>query len=240
MAFQSFVVLVFILLGVGSRLKQSCLHDLGDPNHRCYWVSSQLVMEFISHSDSHRNTNKSDHSSTTQIYPNLVESGGKIRGVKKVRKSDENCVKKLKKQPRFYARVGEVRSAYLTNKQMILLVYKEAYFNTNDLDHMVSSATTLLQEFDDLFPDDTPNGLPPLRGKEYKINLVHEASILNRPACIRNLEEIKELQRQVYELIDKGYIRESINPCVVLMPKKDGTWRMCVDCLAINNIPVLI
>ena len=56
------------------------------------------------HSDSHRNTNKSDHFTTTQIYPNLVESGGKTRGVKKVRKSDENCVEKLKKQPNFYAR----------------------------------------------------------------------------------------------------------------------------------------
>ena len=82
-----------------------------------------------------------------------------------------------------------------------------------------------------------------MRGIEHKINLVHEASILNRPTYIRNLEEIKELQRQVYELIDKGYIRESINPCVVpvlLMPKMDGTWRMCVVCLALNNIPVLI
>ena len=41
---------------------------------------------------------------------------------------------------------------------MILLVYKEAYFNTNDLDHIVPSvAIALLQEFDDVFPDDTPS-----------------------------------------------------------------------------------
>jgi hypothetical protein len=47
-AFQSFVVLVFIWLGDGSRLNKSCLHDLGVPYHHCYRVSSPLLVEFIS------------------------------------------------------------------------------------------------------------------------------------------------------------------------------------------------
>ena len=55
-----------------------------------------------------------------------------------------NCVEKLKKQRSFYAREGEVRFAYLTNKPMILLVYREAYFNTNDLDNIVSSVAVSL------------------------------------------------------------------------------------------------
>jgi hypothetical protein len=50
-----------------------------------------------------------------------------------------------------------------------------------------------LQEFDDVFPDDTPSGLPPLRGIEHQIDFVLEALINNQPTCKSNLEEMKEL-----------------------------------------------
>jgi hypothetical protein len=137
-------------------------------------------------------------------------------------------VEKLKKQPNFYVKGSQIRSVFFTNKPMILLVYKEAYFNTNDLDSAIPSvAVSLMQEFDDVFPEDIYNGLPPLRGIEHQIDLVPGASIPNRPTYRSNLEETKEFQRQVDELLMmKGYIHESMSPCVVpvlLVPKKDGT-----------------
>jgi len=49
--------------------------------------------------------------------------------VKKDWKGDENCVEKLKKQPNFYAREGEVRYAFFTNKPMILLSTKRLTLN---------------------------------------------------------------------------------------------------------------
>nr|XP_009769379.1 PREDICTED: uncharacterized protein LOC104220246 [Nicotiana sylvestris] len=98
-----------------------------------------------------------------------------------------------------------------------------------------------LKDFEDVFPEDIPNGLPPLRGIEHQIDFVPGSQIPNRPAYRSNPEETKELQRQVEELLEKGFVRESMSPCsvpVLLVPKKDGTWRMCVDCRAINKITV--
>ena len=92
---------------------------------------------------------------------------------------------------------------------------------------------SLLQEFTDLFPEEIPYGLPLLRGIEHQIDFIPGSSIPNRPAYRANPEETKEIQRQVDELMQKGFVRESLSPCsvpVILVPKKDGTWRMCVDC----------
>ena len=71
--------------------------------------------------------------------------------MKKVSLCDDNSVEKLKKQPNFYAKGAQIRSVFFTNKPIILLVYKEAYFNTNDLDSAIPSvAVSLMHEFDDV------------------------------------------------------------------------------------------
>ncbi|KAF7834895.1 putative gag-pol polyprotein [Senna tora] len=61
------------------------------------------------------------------------------------------------------------------------------------------------QEFGDLFPQEIPEGLPPLRGIEHKIDFVPGASLPNRPAYRANPEETREIQRQVEELMKKGF-----------------------------------
>uniref|UniRef100_A0A2N9GXR3 CCHC-type domain-containing protein n=1 Tax=Fagus sylvatica TaxID=28930 RepID=A0A2N9GXR3_FAGSY len=153
-----------------------------------------------------------------------------------------NMSEKQKKQVSFYAKASDVKSAFYANQPIFVLLYKEACFNTNKLDESLPSVVvSLLQEYEDVFPNDVPSGLPPIRGIEHQIDFVPGATIPNRPAYRSNPEETKELQRQVEELLAKGHVRESMSPCavsVLLVPKKDGTWRMCVDCRAINNITV--
>nr|XP_027062888.1 uncharacterized protein LOC113689295 [Coffea arabica] len=95
------------------------------------------------------------------------------------------------------------------------------------------------QEYQDVFPEDIPTGLPPLRGIEHQIDFIPGSSLPNKAPYRTNPEETKEQQRQVEELLGKGWIQESLSPCavpVLLVPKKDGGWRMCTDCRAINAI----
>ncbi|PKI60107.1 hypothetical protein CRG98_019515, partial [Punica granatum] len=57
------------------------------------------------------------------------------------------------------------------------------------------------QEYEDVFPEETPHGLPPIRGIEHQIDFVPGMIIPNRPAYRSNPEETKELQRQLYALV---------------------------------------
>jgi len=102
-------------------------------------------------------------------------------------------------------------------------------------------AQSLLREFEDVFPDDLPLGLPSIKGIEHQIDLLPGSPLPNKPAYRCNPNESKEIQRKVQDLLDHGYIRESLSPYSVfalLVPKKDGTWRMCVDSRTINNITI--
>jgi len=121
-------------------------------------------------------------------------------------------------------------------------VYKKVYFNSDNMDSCAPSVVkVLLQEFKDVFPEEIPGVLSQISGIEHPMDFIPGASIPNRPIYRSNPKESKELQWQVEELMLKGYIRESMSPCAVLMllvPKKDKTWQMCVNCRTINNITI--
>lgn len=76
---------------------------------------------------------------------------------------------------------------------------------------------------------------------KHKIDFIPSAHIPNQRAYWNNPQEAKEIQKQVEKLLAHGYVCESPSPCsvlVFLVPKKDGSWRMCVDCMAINKITI--
>ena len=77
----------------------------------------------------------------------------------KKRESEEN-----KKTSELYAKASDVKSAFYTNQPIFVLLYKETCFNTNELDKSLPSVVvSLLKEYEDVFPNDVPSGLPHVR-----------------------------------------------------------------------------
>ncbi|XP_057993790.1 uncharacterized protein LOC131174452 [Hevea brasiliensis] len=161
-----------------------------------------------------------------------------------VMEKGEGSGQKERREKKMSLYVGgrELRGALRGGMPLCILMYRENYLNVSDLDpNLPSSVVSILQEYQDVFPDEIPSDLPPIRGIEHQIDFIPGAQIPNRPAYRSSPAETKELQRQVDELLAKGHVRESMSPCavpVLLVPKKDGTYRMCVDCRAVNKITV--
>ena len=61
-----------------------------------------------------------------------------------------------------------------------VLLHKDTLFSTNSLPSTLPTAVLdLLQDFEDVFPDEVPAGLPPIRGIEHQIDLVPGNVFLN-------------------------------------------------------------
>ena len=57
-----------------------------------------------------------------------------------------------------------LRVFFYTNQSIFVFLYKKACFNTNELDESLPSVVvSLMQEYEDVFPNDVPSGLPPIR-----------------------------------------------------------------------------
>ena len=105
------------------------------------------------------------------------------------------------------ARKGDLKELSEPNAVFYVLLYKDNFLVTNDLPSTLPSAVfDVLQEYEDVFPEEVPLGLPPKRGIEHQIDLVPGAPLPNRAPYRTNPEETKEIQRQVQELINKGYV----------------------------------
>ena len=128
------------------------------------------------------------------------------------------------------AKKSLLKHAFRFSEFIYLLFAKKVLGREEEEFHLKLKA--LLEEFLDVFPEELTKKLPPIRGIEHQIDLIPGSTLPNRPAYRCNPEEAKELQRKIEELMEMGYVRESMSPCVVptlLVLKKDGFIRTCVD-----------
>ena len=101
-----------------------------------------------------------------------------------------------------------------------------------------------LQGFDDIFPNELPKWSPPPPSRS---SIIHTIDLMpgTRPVhqSLRRYSEreMDELNKQLKEYLDKGMIKPSKSPWgtnVILVKKKDGSMRFCVDYRALNNVTV--
>lgn len=97
----------------------------------------------------------------------------------------------------------------------------------------------LLTDHQDVFSE--PNSLPPQRQLDHAISLESDARPCNsRPYRYSPLQK-DEIERQINEMLAAGIITESMSPFaspVLLVKKKDGTWRFCVDYRRLNELTI--
>lgn len=93
--------------------------------------------------------------------------------------------------------------------------------------------------FNHLFVE--PTSLPPQRSYDHQIPLLPDSAPTN--VCPYRCAHFQtdEIERIVKEMLEDGLIRPNHSPyssSVLLVHKKDGTWRMCVDYQALNHITI--
>ncbi|CAM8926575.1 unnamed protein product [Rhodiola kirilowii] len=97
----------------------------------------------------------------------------------------------------------------------------------------------LLSEYQSVFQ--APHGLPPVRSTDHAIPLLAGTNpVTVRPYRYPHYQKT-EIEAMIRNMLDEGIIRPSHSPFsspVLLVKKKDGSWRFCVDYRALNSITV--
>lgn len=110
---------------------------------------------------------------------------------------------------------------------------------SNSDDPLAKLRVKIVDHFSDIFQE--PQGLPPSRHVDHKIDLEPGQSTPFRPIYRLSYKELEELRKQLKELLAQGYIRPSKSPYgapILFVTKKDGSLRMCIDYRALNKITI--
>src|SRR4051812_20978074 len=105
---------------------------------------------------------------------------------------------------------------------------------------VASGELPVVCEFPEVFPEDV-NELPPEREVEFSIDLIPRTSPVSMAPYRMSASELKELKSQLEDLLEKKFIRPSVSlwgAPVLLVKKKEGSMRLCVDYRQLNKVTI--
>jgi hypothetical protein len=89
--------------------------------------------------------------------------------------------------------------------------------------------------------EDIPKGLPPTQNHDHEIHLIPGSVPPNIRPYRYSYAQKSEIERMVEEMLEAGIIRpsqSSYSAPVVMVFKKDSSWRMCPDYRELNKITI--
>lgn len=108
-----------------------------------------------------------------------------------------------------------------------------------DLTTVPECLQPVLVAFDQVFH--MPHGLPPSRNHEHAINLKHGTDPVSVRPYRYPQSQKDEIEKLISDMLAAGIIQAShsaFSSPVLLVKKKDGSWRFCVDYRALNHVTV--
>ena len=97
----------------------------------------------------------------------------------------------------------------------------------------------VIRQYEDMF--EWPEELPPERDIKHHIHIKGGTDPINVRPYRYAFQQKEEMEKLVDEMLSSGIIRPSTSPylsSVLLVKKKDGSWRLCVDYRALNNVTI--
>ncbi|XP_052723068.1 uncharacterized protein LOC108318967 [Vigna angularis] len=178
-----------------------------------------------------------------------AQAVGRVYAITGAEAASSDCGKKElvfpdEEEEELFVTLGQLKEDIMEGASCFLIMtHEDQEFGRLEQERWSSSGhkgRSVVDEFPDVFPEEIP-GLPPPREVKFTIDLVTMAAPISVQPYRMPPVELAELKTQIEELMDRQFIGPSVSPWgapVLLVKKKDGSSRLCIDYRQLNKLTI--